>query len=205
EELGDCVALFSQHHASSDGYLPSPLLLASAAAARTQNTPITIGALLLLMYDPIKLAEDMIVLDHLSKGRVSYVIGMGYRDEEYARFGVDTKTRGKVMEEYIDVLRRIFAGEKFNWRGREIDVQPAPFTPGGPRLGYGGGSPAAARRAGRYGMLFMPQSANPELQEIYNEEATKHGNPTDMFAVTPEGSPNSLFVAEDLDQAWTEI
>lgn len=205
EDLGVCQTLFSQHHASSDGYLPSPMLLASAAASRTQNMPISIGALLLLMYDPIKLAEDMAVLDHLSQGRVSYIIGLGYRDEEYSMFGIDPKGRGKTIEEYMDVLKRALAGDQFTWRGRQVNVRPGPFTPGGPVLCYGGGSPAAARRAARYGMMFIPQSANPTLQEIYDEEATRCGNPTGMYAVTPKGAPNSLFVAEDLDKAWQEI
>src|SRR4051812_33320623 len=74
----------SEHHASDDGYLPSPLVIAAAMAARTSTVPLGIAALLLLMYDPIKLAEDLNVLDHLSRGRVSPIIGLGYRPEEFA-------------------------------------------------------------------------------------------------------------------------
>ena len=66
--------------------------------------PIIIGALLLNFYDPIKLAEDMAVLDIVSNGRVSYVIGLGYRPEEYAMFGVDMAARGKVMDQKLDAL-----------------------------------------------------------------------------------------------------
>ncbi|GIR34619.1 MAG: hypothetical protein CM15mP49_00040 [Actinomycetota bacterium] len=53
------------------------------------------------MYDPIKLAEDIAVLDHLSGGRVGYTIGLGYREEEYEMFGVETKRRGKEIEEQL--------------------------------------------------------------------------------------------------------
>src|SRR5688500_6462902 len=85
----DCLAVVvSQHHASDDGYLPSPLVMTAAMAARTSTVTLNIAALLLLMYDPVKLAEDLNVLDHLSRGRVSAIIGLGYRPEEFAMFGV---------------------------------------------------------------------------------------------------------------------
>src|SRR5690606_4182547 len=119
---------------SPDGYLPSPLLMAAAAAAQTTTMPITVGALLLLMYEPVKLAEDIAVLDHLSDGRVNYIIGLGYRNAEYAMFGVDPATRGKQMEEYIDVLMKGLSGEAFEWQGRTAQVTPKPKTPSGAML-----------------------------------------------------------------------
>ena len=94
ESHGCISTLISEHHTSPDGYLPSPIVLATAIAARTTTMPIVVGALLLNFYDPIKLAEDMVVLDIISGGRVSYVIGLGYRSEEHAMFGVDMGTRG---------------------------------------------------------------------------------------------------------------
>ena len=69
------AAVISEHHTSSDGYIPSPLLLASAMAARTNQLYISIAAALLAFYDPIRLAEDMAVLDIISNGRLSYTLG----------------------------------------------------------------------------------------------------------------------------------
>ena len=205
EANGAAMALFSEHHASSDGYLPSPLVLAAAAAAHTSTLPINIGALLALMYDPVKLAEDMIVLDHLSGGRVNYTIGLGYRPEEYAMFGVDSTGRGALMDERLDVLRRALAGDRFEWDGRTIDVTPRPFTKGGPMIAYGGGTAAAARRAARLGMMFLPQHADAGLAEVYDEAAAAVGNPTGLCLSPGAGSPTSLFVADDPDAAWAEI
>ena len=205
EERGAMSLMFSQHHGSDDGYLPSPLVLAAAVAARTSTLPINIGALLPLMYDPVKLAEDMVVLDHLSGGRVSYTIGLGYRDEEYAMFGVDRGRRGQLVDEWIDVLRRSWAGERFEWRGRTIRVTPLPFTPGGPALAYGGGTVAAARRAGRHGLLFIPQHDDPSLAQAYDDAARASGHPPGATLSPPAGSPNSLFVAEDPEAAWPTI
>jgi alkanesulfonate monooxygenase SsuD/methylene tetrahydromethanopterin reductase-like flavin-dependent oxidoreductase (luciferase family) len=205
EANGAMMALFSEHHASPDGYLPSPLVLAGAAAARTSTLSISVGALLALMYDPVKLAEDMIVLDHLSRGRISYTIGLGYRAEEYSMFGVDPAARGALMDERLTVLARALAGERFDWQGRTIEVTPAAFTPGGPSISYGGGSPAAARRAGRRAMVFVPQHSDPALAEAYDEAALAAGNPTGMCLSPGAGSPTTVFVADDIDAAWAEL
>ena len=87
EEHGCAAVAVSEHHASPDGYLPAPLVLAAAIAGRTQRLPVQVAALLLPLHDPIALAEQMAVLDLVSGGRVSYVLAVGYRPEEYAAFG----------------------------------------------------------------------------------------------------------------------
>jgi alkanesulfonate monooxygenase SsuD/methylene tetrahydromethanopterin reductase-like flavin-dependent oxidoreductase (luciferase family) len=201
-----CLAVvISQHHAVEDGYLPSPLVMAAAMAARTSAVPISIGALLLLMYDPIKLAEDLNVLDHLSRGRVSPVIGLGYRPEEFAMFGVDPATRGEEMEERLSVLQAALTGETIAWRGRTATVRPGPYTPGGLPLAYGGGSPAAARRAARFGLDFVGEADRPELVDIYGAEAERVGRTAGTCLVPSAASPSSVFVAEDVEQAWATI
>src|SRR5271155_5255179 len=158
EEHGALAAILSQHHAVDDGYLPSPVPLASAIAARTSTLPITVAALLLGVCEPVKLAEDLAVVDLISRGRVSYVIGIGYRDEEFDMFGVERRGRGHLVEERIGLLRRLWSGEQLQVDGRPVRVTPLPFTPGGPMLAYGGGTEVAARRAGRLGLLFMAES-----------------------------------------------
>ena len=205
EQHGAAMAMFSEHHASSDGYLPSPMHLAAAAAARTDSLSISVGALLTLMYDPVKLAEDMAVLDHLSNGRIAYTMGLGYRPVEYEMFGVDQARRGALMDEHLGVLRRALSGETFDWHGRQITVRPEPLTPGGPMIAYGGGSLAAARRAGRLGMMLLPQSSDPALAQAYDEAAIEAGNPPGMCLSPPEGSPTTVFVHPDPDAGWNEI
>ena len=198
------TAMFSEHHSSPDGYLPSPIVMAAAAAARTETLTFNVGALLLLMYDPVKLAEDIAVLDHLSGGRIGYTIGLGYREEEYAMFGIDSKQRGKEIEERIRALRNALTGKPFEWRGRQIQIQPKPVAPGGPIIAYGGGSKAAAERAARLGMMFFPQTADPAMAAFYDAEAKKVGNPTGMTMGPEEGAPTTVFVTENLDQGWAQ-
>lgn len=202
EEHGALAVVLSEHHASPDGYLPSPLVLAAAMAARTSTVPITVAALLVPLHDPVRLAEDMAVLDVVSGGRVSYVAGLGYRPEEYAMFGRSLGERGRRMEECLTVLRAAWTGEVFDYEGRTVRVTPTPPTPGGPMLMYGGGSTAAARRAARFGMSFFAQASAPGLEEAYAEECARAGTEPGMCFVPPPGSPTSVFVAEDPDEGW---
>src|SRR5580698_3528423 len=148
ESHGNVAAVLSEHHSSPDGYLPSPLLLASAMATQTESTFIVVAALLGLLYDPVRLAEDLAVLDHISGGRVLCVVGMGYRDEEYELFGVDPTGRAGQMEELLTTLRQAWTALPFDHGTRgNVQITPAPATAGGPPLAYGGHSVAAARRA----------------------------------------------------------
>ena len=205
EQNGCLATVISQHHSASDNYLPSPLILASAIAARTEKLAINIGALLLNMYDPIKLAEDIAVLDIISNGRVSYTIGLGYRPEEYAMFGIPMKARGKIMEEKLHALTRALRGERFEYQGRQVQVTPTP--PSGRNLGlnYGGHSNAAATRAGKFGLGLMADGGGPELEAVYREAALAHKQEPGTVYIPPANLITSLHVAKDVDEAWEKM
>ena len=205
ERHGALSVVVSEHHASPDGYLPAPLVLAAAIAARTQTVPILVAALLVPLHDPVRLAEDMAVLDAISHGRVAYVAGLGYRAEEYAMFGRSLADRGRRMDECLTVLQRAWSGEAFDYDGRRVHVTPAPVTPGGPPLMYGGGSPAAARRAARFGLGFFAQTWADGLEATYHEECRRLGREPGMCVVPARGSATSVFVAGDVDRAWDQL
>ena len=206
ETRGGLVAIVSEHHTMADGYLPSPVLLASAIAARTSTLGIMTGAIVLPLYEPIRLAEDLVVLDIISGGRASHVAAVGYRPEEYEHHGVDFATRGKRAEEHLALLLRAKTGEPFEHDGRRIHVTPAPVTPGGPRIAWGGGSVAAARRAGRHGLDFFAQGGDPvALEAAYLAEAEANGKQPGTCMIPPLDLATTVFVAHDLDRAWEEV
>ena len=89
ESRGAVAAIVCEHHGQSDGYLPAPMILASALAARTTSIQIVVAAVVLLLHDPVQLAEEMVVLDIISGGRLSYVAALGYQRDEYEMLGVD--------------------------------------------------------------------------------------------------------------------
>jgi alkanesulfonate monooxygenase SsuD/methylene tetrahydromethanopterin reductase-like flavin-dependent oxidoreductase (luciferase family) len=205
EDRGCAVIALSEHHASGDGYLPSPLVLAGAVVGRTKHVHVMIAAALITFYDPVRLAEDMAVLDQLSRGRVSYVFGLGYRPEEFALFGVDMAERGRRAEEHLDVLTRALRGEIFEHDGRTINVTPAPYSDAGPTMAYGGGSVAAARRAGRFGLGFIAQSNGDGLEEAYKAECERVGHEPGALLLPDPAEPLTVFVADDVDRAWDEV
>ena len=162
--------MLCEHHTMTDGYLPSPMVLATAMAARTTTLPIMIAALILPLYDTIRLVEDMAVLDIISGGRVSYILTIGYRPEEYEQHGVAFGRRGQLANEQLALLLQAKTGEPFEYDDRHIHITPAPITPGGPTMMWGGGSAAAATPP-RFGLDFLAQGGGPEVEAAYVAEA----------------------------------
>lgn len=197
------LVVVSEHHASPDGYLPSPLLMASAVAAVTTSTHISLAALLPTLYDPVRLAEDVAVLDLLSGGRISLTLGLGYRPEEYDLLGVPWAGRGRRLDEWIEVLLRAWSGERFEWEGRTVELRPLPVQRPHPLVLVGGSSPAAARRAARFGLGFLPTNDEPALRDAYLAECERLGHPPGIV-VSPAG-PAMVHVADDPDRAWAEV
>src|SRR5438876_8520321 len=124
----DFVVL-SEHHGVEDGYLPAPLTVAAAIAGRTKSIRINPAAVLVPLHDPVRLAEQLAVLDLASGSRVGLIAGLGYRREEFAMAGVDRAERGRLLEEYVAVMRQAWTGEPFTWRGRTIRVTPKAAAP----------------------------------------------------------------------------
>ena len=204
EDHGGIAAVLCEHHGSEDGYLPAPLMLASAVAARTQRLALSL-ILILPFYDPVRLAEDMAVLDIISGGRASYILALGYRPEEFEHFGVALGERGQLADEKLALLRRLLAGETVIHHGRRITVTPRPQTAGGPGLMWGGGTVAAARRAGRYGLGMLGNANVPGMQEAYEAACLKHGHAPGAIFLPDRDTPSVCFVADDVDQAWSEL
>ena len=205
ETRGAVMAVLSEHHATDDGHLPSPLILASAIAARTTALNILVAAAALPLYHPVRLAEDMAVLDTISKGRVHYVFGIGLRPEEYEHMGVDWARRGKIADANLDLLLRLLAGGPVDVDGRRVHVTPGSATQGGPRIMIAGGSPAAARRAGRHGLGFIAYADKPGLRQTFEAESLAHGHSCGPITLPDEHSPTAVFVADDVDAACAEI
>jgi alkanesulfonate monooxygenase SsuD/methylene tetrahydromethanopterin reductase-like flavin-dependent oxidoreductase (luciferase family) len=193
----------SEHHASDDGYLPSPFTLAAAMAAVTHATPIVVAAALLPLYEPVRLAEELITLDHISQGRAMVVLGLGYRPDEYALHGVDYSRRGAIadekLERLLELLRDAGAGSA------APRITPPPFTDPMPMLAWGGRSPAAARRAGRHGLGFFAQTNAPGLETLYADTARAHGHEPGLCVMPSPAAPLIVFVDDDVDTAWHDI
>jgi alkanesulfonate monooxygenase SsuD/methylene tetrahydromethanopterin reductase-like flavin-dependent oxidoreductase (luciferase family) len=201
DEHGFDIVVLSEHHGVEDGYMPSPVTLAAAIAGRTKRIQINIAAVLVPLHDPVRFAEQVATVELVSGGRLSFVGGLGYRHEEFEMAGVDRKQRGKLLEEYVDVMRKAWTGEPFTWRGRTVRVTPTPASP--PTIMLGGSTEKAARRAARLRSGFFPSIGDPRLADAYNEECAqvgfKHG-----FVSLP-GGPGFVHVSENPDADWQRI
>ena len=204
EDHGCLAVVICEHHCSEDGYLPAPLVFASAVAARTQRLLMNL-VVLLPLYDPVRLTEEIAVLDIISGGRASYVFGLGYRAEEYEQFGLELRARGRLADEKLGLLRELLTGQTVTRDGRSITVTPAPQSDGGPLLLWGGGSLAAARRAGRYGLGFLANANLVGMQEEYEAACRQHGHDPGPTLLPPRDTPSACFVADDVDDAWNEL
>lgn len=198
DQRGAVSIAFSEHHGSEDGYLPSPLSLAAATAARTSNAMIMIAALIAPFYDPLRLAEDVAVIDQISRGRLNLILAGGYATHEFEMFGVPPAERGARLEEVVRTLRAAWSGEPFEYRGRTVRVQPTPAQEGGPKIVLGGSSRPAAVRAARIGDGFIP--SDPACWEHYRQECLALGKPDPGagFAQTAD----VVVLAEDPEAAW---
>jgi len=195
----DVVAL-SEHHGVDDGYMSAPVTLAAAIAGRTARMQINIAAVLVPLHDPLRLAEQLATVQLASGGRLSLVAGLGYRPEEFAMAGVDRRQRGRLLDEYVDVLRKAWTGEPFEWRGRTVRVTPAPQSP--PVVLIGGSTEKAARRAARLRAGFFPAVGDPALAAVYEEECAQHG--FTGFVAMP-GGPGFVHVSDDPERDWARI
>ncbi len=198
---GFALVSLSEHHGSPDGYLPSPLPLAAAIAARTERIAIYVAAMVAAFHDPLRLAEDAAVVDLVSRGRLHLVIANGYVADEFAMFGVPLAERAARTTETIEVLQRAWTGEPFDHRGRTVRVTPAPFRPGGPQLLLGGSSDAAARRAARLGVGYQPSSG--DSWEAFRTACVEAGRPDPGGYLG--GDSSVTVVASDPDATWAAI
>jgi alkanesulfonate monooxygenase SsuD/methylene tetrahydromethanopterin reductase-like flavin-dependent oxidoreductase (luciferase family) len=173
----------------------------AAMAARTSGVRFMIAALIAPFHDPLRLAEDLSVLDNLSRGRADLIVAGGYVREEFAMFGIPMKERASRVTEAVTTLKAAFTGEPFEYRGRTVRVTPPPLRPGGPAVLLGGSSEPAARRAARIADGFVPSL--PEIWEFYRDEVRRLGRPD------PGPSPISrnrvVALAEDPEKGWERM
>jgi alkanesulfonate monooxygenase SsuD/methylene tetrahydromethanopterin reductase-like flavin-dependent oxidoreductase (luciferase family) len=200
DERGFTGLSLAEHHGMEDGYCPSSITLAAAMAARTRRIELRLSAIVVPLHDPLRLAEELAVLDNLSNGRAALVAVGGYIQSEFEMFDKDFAKRGRAVEETIETLRAAWTGEPFVYRGRMVRVTPRPCNPHLP-IYLGGASPVAARRAGRLADGFIVH--DPDLHRIYMEEAARLGRKAK--AENAVGGPAAIFVSEDPERTWHAI
>jgi len=207
DQIGADLVWFTEHHFVEDGYLPSWIPVAGAMASVTKHVRFGTDICLMPFNHPIRLAEDLAVLDNLSGGRVELGLGMGYAPHEFRGFGFPVSRRVSLMEEGIEVLQRCFSGERFSYQGKRYQFEDVIITPGyvqegGPPLWVAAMSEAGALRAAKYNTNFLPQGLKAKSFDPWVEKLkTTDRDPRDYRV----GIIRSILVTEDRDKDWQVV
>jgi alkanesulfonate monooxygenase SsuD/methylene tetrahydromethanopterin reductase-like flavin-dependent oxidoreductase (luciferase family) len=184
-DAGFSTATMPQHWVSYPTIWPQPFQMLARLAPETGDMRLLTGILLLPLHNPIQVAEDVATLDQISKGRVVFGVGIGYRESELAAAGATRKDRVPRLVESIDVMKRLWSGEEVNHEGAYWQLHGAkmgflPFQQPHPPIWIACQSDGAVRRAGRIAdaCYLAPQvgfSDLPALVSAYRDERAKAG------------------------------
>ncbi len=190
ERLGLHSVWFSEHHGFEDGYLTQPLTMMAAAAGRTRRLRIGSAVVVAPFRSAVHVAEEAVVVDLISDGRVEVGLGAGYRVPEFALFGADMAARYDTTDAQARTLRSLWS------RG---SLSPPPVQDRIPLwMGYQG--PRGARRAGLLGEGLL--SIDPALVEPYQLGLSEGGH--DPASGRMAGRL-SAYVCEDPDADWEVV
>jgi len=210
EALGFDSAWVSEHHGTSDGYLPSLLTMLAAFAALTERIDLGTGVILTPLHDPLRLAEDAAVVDQLSGGRLILGLGLGWREEEFRMLRIPKKERGRRTVETVEILRRAWTGERFSFEGKvfrydDVRVAPPAYRPAGPPIYLGGYTEVSARRVGKLadGYIVDADETKEVVRAMALAEETAREVGRDPQAIGLALMVNA-WVSESFDP-WSEI
>ncbi|MFY1594718.1 LLM class F420-dependent oxidoreductase [Micromonospora sp. WMMD737] len=176
--------------------IPDPLEWLTFAAAHTTRLVLGTAMLILPLHHPVGLAKRLATLDVLSGGRLIAGVGVGWLREEYDAVGVPFAGRGRLADEYLDVLRALWTGSPASHHGSAVRFDavhsaPRPTRPGGVPVMVGGHSVAAVRRAARFATDFYPLGVDvPALARLLDRlraECAALGRDPAEVAVTVRG------------------
>ncbi len=153
EGHGFDVAVFAETHFSRHAVSPNPLLLAAAVGQHTERIDLATGVIVLGLWHPVRLAEDIAMADHLLSGRLEVCVGYGSSAVAFEGLGVPYDERRGRHAEALDVLLLAWSGREFTYHGdhiripQPIRVLPDPYTSPHPRLALSASSEASIRAA----------------------------------------------------------
>jgi alkanesulfonate monooxygenase SsuD/methylene tetrahydromethanopterin reductase-like flavin-dependent oxidoreductase (luciferase family) len=208
ERLGFEGVWLAEHHGIDDGYMPSPIVFGAGIATRTKKVRISQGVGLAPHYHPVRLAEDLAVLDILSNGRAEFAMGIGYLGFEAEAYGLPRGKRGKIADEVMEIVRRLWQGETVDYNGEFFQLKgarctPLPVQPGGIPMFVGGVAQPGFRRAARLGDGFI---GPVEFWPGYVEELKAAGkSEQDGRIVSMSYSDMWFLVSEDPEKTIHEL
>ena len=173
----------AEHHSTPLGMAPSPSVFLSSVAQRTRTLRFGPLVYLLPLYHPLRLAEEIAMLDHLSHGRLEVGIGRGRSPIELALYGQDIATAQAVFDETLEVMRLAFAQDRVNFAGKHftfenVPVELRPVQLPHPPFWYGIGTPDSAEDYGLrgfHGVTLAKPAVAAEIARRFFQGAARGG------------------------------
>jgi luciferase family oxidoreductase group 1 len=213
EELGFASVWAAEHHFSEYGVCPSPILALAAVARQTTTLRLGTGIVVLPFHNPLRVAEELAFVDHLSNGRLEVGVGRGYRPRELEGFGVDPRDSRAIANEALEIIRQAWTettvqhvGDRFTIEG--VSVYPKPVQKPHPPVYLGSLSPETFELVGKLGvnLLFTPTFREgediPAQIAQYKEAVIAAGGDPASKRI---GALRMVYVAETTEQAKAEF
>jgi alkanesulfonate monooxygenase SsuD/methylene tetrahydromethanopterin reductase-like flavin-dependent oxidoreductase (luciferase family) len=206
EELGFDSVWLEEHHSIRNHYWPSPLMALAGIATRTTRVLLGTDIVVLPFYHPVRVAEDMAMLDVISNGRAVFGAAIGYRPPEFELYDVSLEDRGARYVEMLKIIRALWTQDHVEYDGRFFKIkgciEPRPAYP--IRIWLGGWGELSLKRAANLGDAWVPgPTANLEkllnAQKQYRAFLSDAGKkPTDV----PTPLTREVVIAETRERAW---
>jgi limonene 1,2-monooxygenase len=217
DSLGFDEAWIGEHHSAGYEIIASPEVFIAAAAQRTKHLRLGTGVSSLPYHQPLMLADRMVLLDHLTRGRVMFGVGPGALPSDAFMMGIDVARQRDMMEEAFEVILELLAGEKpvtrttdwFTLRDARLQLRPysdpcfeiavaAQVSPSGPRL------------AGRFGTSLLSIGATSvggfdilgSHWDVMEERAAEFGTTVDRRGWRLVGP---MHIADTKEQAYRDV
>ncbi|MBI3247784.1 MAG: LLM class flavin-dependent oxidoreductase [Deltaproteobacteria bacterium] len=210
DQTGYDAVWLTEHHFSDYSVCPSIPVMGAHAAARTKRLRIGAGVTLAAFYHPLRLAEEIALLDILSEGRVNWGAGRGFDAKEFENFNVPMQESYDRFREVVEIVKQAWTNEILTYRGKyfsfnNVEVLPKPLQQPHPPMWVAAGSPDAIDWAASVGhsILMDPHSTHEELGEkkrFYRQKLEAYG-----YDFTGRDIPMARLLAiDDTDAAAAE-
>ncbi|GAA3282922.1 LLM class flavin-dependent oxidoreductase [Streptomyces lavendulae] len=215
EEVGLDVFATGEHH--NPPFVPSsPTTMLGYIAARTENLILSTSTTLITTNDPVKIAEDFAMLQHVADGRVDLMMGRGNTGPVYPWFGKDIRDGIDLAIENYALLRRLWDEDTVTWKGKfrtplqSFTSTPRPLDGVAPFVWHGSiRSPEIAEQAAYYGdgffhnNIFWPPSHTRQMIELYRQRYAHYGHGTPEQAIV--GLGGQVFMRANSQDAVREF
>jgi probable F420-dependent oxidoreductase len=160
EELGFDSVWMEEHHSVANHYWPSPFVVLAGFATRTSKVLLGTDIAVAAFHHPVRLAEDVALLDIMSGGRAVLGIAIGYKPDEFALYGVELEKRGARFEEQLAIVKGLWTQDRVSFKGRYYTVEgrlePRPLRTPHPPIWIGGWGDITLRRAATLADNWIP-------------------------------------------------